>query len=164
MAQPTSPACNGIPAHVRILNPRTGELSTRAYAAEDGDRTGSTTRTGASELHRPSNTSSARQTCCRTRHVETVCRHQTRPQSGPYSIRRVLAILSLVKKHGPGSASISACRAALEIGVADVSRREALPRRASTTAAPKLQQVDALIRDLEPLPRCHQPEEQRPRP
>jgi transposase len=129
--------------HVRILNPHTGELLREhlrqrrgAHRIDDADRS---KRTAPSIEHQLGKADAA------GANVGAVCRHQIE-QSGPYSIRRVLAILSLVKKHGPDSID-QACRAALEIG-APTYRVVKRFLESQHIAAPKLQQVDALIRDL----------------
>jgi hypothetical protein len=78
-------------------------------------------------------------------HVGTLCETIQRRDGQP-GVRRILGVLSLVKKHGAAAVE-DACAAALELQVADYRFvRRYLERH---LAAPlTLRQVDPLIRDL----------------
>ena len=128
---------------VRILSPETGELLREhvrqkrgAHRIHDADRS---KRTPRSIDHHLGKAESAGP------HAGAVCRH-LHATTGPYAIRRVLALLSLVKKYGADRVD-RACRVALEVGVPTYRFVKHEIQRAHD-AHPELQQVDALIRDL----------------
>ncbi len=129
--------------YVRILNPSTGELLREhvrqkrgSHRVHDEDRS---KRISPAIDHHLGKAEAAGV------HVGAVCRHLSE-STGPYAIRRVLAIVSLVKKHGPDLVD-RACQAALEVG-APTYRFVKRFLENQRVNAPKLQQVDSLIRDL----------------
>jgi hypothetical protein len=78
-------------------------------------------------------------------HVGTLCEAIHR-RDGPTGVRRVLGVLTLVKKHGAAAVD-DACAAALELQVADYRFvRRYLERHPAVPLT--LRQVDPLIRDL----------------
>jgi transposase len=79
------------------------------------------------------------------RNIGTLCRDMHERQ-GPMAVRRILGVLSLVKKFGPAVVD-EACSAGLELGVCEYHFvRRYLERR--TPAPLSLRQVDPLIRQL----------------
>ena len=129
--------------HVRLLDPATGTLlrehrrqapGRRASSPEDRPtRTPPTTLTLLAQATRAG------------AHIGTLCEASHR-HDGEAGVRRILGVLSLVKKHGPAVVE-DACAAALECEVATYRFvRRYLERH---PAAPlTLRQVDPLIRDL----------------
>ncbi len=129
--------------HVRLLDPATGTLlrehrrqppGRRASSPEDRPpRTPPTTLTLLAQATRAG------------AHIGTLCEAIHRGD-GEAGVRRILGVLSLVKKHGPAVVE-DACAAALECEVATYRFvRRYLERH---PAAPlTLRQVDPLIRDL----------------
>ena len=83
-------------------------------------------------------------------HIGTLCETLHR-RDGPTGVRRLLGVLSLVKKHGAAAVD-DACAAALELQVADYRFvRRYLERHPAVPLT--LRQVDPLIRDLTHYPR-----------
>ena len=129
--------------HVRILDPRTGELL-REHVRQargrrrmrDEDRPRKTPPTTLQLLARAARAGE---------HVGAVCRAIHR-QDGEAGVRRLLGLLALVKKHGPAAVD-EACAAALELGVPSYRFvRRFLERRPAVPLT--LKQVDPLIREL----------------
>jgi transposase len=129
--------------HVRLLHPTTGELlrehrrqAPGRHAIHPADRPTRTPPTTLTLLAQAARAGS---------HVGTLCEAIQR-RDGPTGVRRILGVLSLVKKHGAAAVD-DACAAALELQVADYRFvRRYLERH---LAAPlTLRQVDPLIRDL----------------
>ena len=129
--------------HVRLLDPTTGALlrehrrqapGRRAIRPEDRPtRTPPTTLTLLAHAARAGP------------HIGTLCATIHR-HDGEAGVRRILGILSLVKKHGPAMVE-DACAAALECEVATYRFvRRYLERHPATPLT--LRQVDPLIRDL----------------
>jgi hypothetical protein len=128
---------------VRLLDPKTGQLL-REYLRQargrrrvlDGDRPKRTPRKTGKLLAAAGFAG---------RHVGALCQAM-HLRDGEDCVRRVLGVLSLVKKHGADAVD-DACAAVLELGVADYRPvRRYLDRR---PAAPlSLKQVDPLIREL----------------
>jgi hypothetical protein len=129
--------------HVRILHPITGELLREHRRQAPGRRTihpaDRPTRTPPTTLALLARAARA------GAHVGTLCETIHR-RDGEAGVRRILGILTLVKKHGAPAVE-DACAAALELAVADYRFvRRYLERQ---PAAPlTLRQVDPLIRDL----------------
>jgi hypothetical protein len=130
--------------HVRLLDPRTGQLlrEHRRHA-----------RRGRHAIHpddRPARTPLSTLTLLAqaTRaggHIGPLCAAIHR-REGEAGVRRVLGVLALAKKYGPAVAD-EACAAALELGVADYRFvRRYLERHVPTPLT--LRQVDPLIREL----------------
>ena len=128
---------------VRLLNPTTGELlrehrrqapGRHAISPQDQPpRTPPTTLTLLAQAARVG------------AHIGTLCETIHR-RDGELGIRRILGVLSLVKKHGAAAAD-DACAAALELQVADYRFvRRSLERQLPPPLT--LRQVDPLIRDL----------------
>jgi len=128
---------------VRLLDPKTGQL-VREYLRQvrghrrvlDEDRPRQTPRKTGKLLAAAGFAG---------RHVGTLCQTMYLREDEA-CVRRILGVLSLVKKHG-AAATDDACAAVLELGVADYRPvRRYLDRR---PAAPlSLKQVDPLIREL----------------
>ena len=129
--------------HVRLLHPTTGALLREhrrqapgrhaIHPADQPTRTPPTTLTLLAQAARAGT------------HVGTLCETLHR-RDGPTGVRRLLGVLSLVKKYGAAAVD-DACAAALELQVADyrfvrryLERHPAMPLT--------LRQVDPLIRDL----------------
>ena len=128
---------------VRVLDPRTGQLLREHlrqqrgdYRIPDEDRPAKMPRTTQQLLTR----------CARIgAHVGALAEHMYR-QDGVVSIRRILGLLSLARKHG-AALTDDGCAAALEIGPPDNPYRFVrrwLERRPQLT----LRQVDPIIRQL----------------
>ena len=129
--------------HVRLLHPTTGALlrehrrqAPGCHAIHPEDRPTRTPPTTLTLLARAARAGT---------HVGTLCATIHR-RDGQAGVRRLLGVLSLVKKHGAAAVD-DACAAALELQVADYRFvRRYLERH---PAAPlTLRQVDPLIRDL----------------
>src|SRR5213594_1221861 len=129
--------------HVRILHPTTGELlrehrrqAPGRRAIHPADRPTRTPPTTLALLARAVRAGAQVGTLCETIHR----------RDGEAGVRRILGVLTLVKKHGAPAVE-DACAAALELAVADYRFvRRYLERQ---PAAPlTLRQVDPLIRDL----------------
>ncbi len=129
--------------HVRLLDPATGMLlrehrcqapGRRASAPEDRPaRTPPTTLTLLAQAARAGT------------HIGTLCTAIHR-HDGEAGVRRILGVLSLVKKYGPATVD-DACAAALECEVATYRFvRRYLERRPAVPLS--LRQVDPLIRGL----------------
>jgi transposase len=129
--------------HVRILDPRTGELLREHVRQERGKRR-------MRDEDRPKRTPpTTLQLLARAKragkHVGEVCEAIHR-QEGEAGVRRILGVLSCVKKHGPVSTD-EACAAALELQVSTYRFvRRFLDRK--TDPRLTLKQVDPLIRQL----------------
>ena len=129
--------------HVRLLHPTTGELLREHRRQAPGRHTirpeDRPTRTP------PTTLTLLAQAARAGTHVGTLCETLHR-RDGPTGVRRLLGVLSLVKKYGAAAVD-DACAAALELQVADYRFvRRYLERH---PAAPlSLRQVDPLIRDL----------------
>jgi transposase len=129
--------------HVRILDPRTGTLLREHVRQERGRRR-------LREEDRPKRTPpTTLQLLARAGragdHVGALCQaiHRRESEAG---VRRILGVLSLVKKHGPAAVD-EACAAALELELPTYRFvRRFLERKA--TAPLTLKQVDPLIREL----------------
>ena len=130
-------------AHVRLLDPRTGQLLREHLRAprgwhriEDRDRPARTPPKTLALLAAAKRAGPA---------ISTICDHIHR-HDGAAGVRRILGVLSLARKHGPAVAE-EAANAALELGVPTYRfLRRYLDRR---PAAPlSLRQVDPLIRQL----------------
>jgi transposase len=129
--------------HVRLLNPTTGALlrehrrqAPGRHAIHPADRS---TRTP------PTTLTLLAQAARAGTHVGTLCETLHR-RDGPAGVRRLLGVLSLVKKHGAAAVD-DACAAALELQVADYRFvRRYLERHPAVPLT--LRQVDPLIRDL----------------
>ncbi|MGH7893644.1 MAG: IS21 family transposase, partial [Candidatus Binatia bacterium] len=129
--------------HVRILDPATGTL-VREYVAQargrrrmrDEDRPAKTPATTLAVLARAARVGKS---------VDALCQHLHRHE-GEASVRRILGVLSLAKKHGAASTE-AACAAALELGAPSYGFvKRYLARRLLTV--PALTQIDPLIRQL----------------
>jgi Mu transposase, C-terminal domain len=129
--------------HVRILHPTTGELLREHRRHAPGRRA---IHPADRPTHTPSTTLALLARALRAGpHVGTLCETIHR-RDGEAGVRRILGVLSLVKKYGAAAVE-DACAAALELQVADYRFvRRYLERQ---PAAPlTLRQVDPLIRDL----------------
>ena len=129
--------------HVRLLHPTTGQLLREHLRAprgwhriEEADRP---TRTPASTLALLGRAATA------GAHISTVCQH-IHAQGSAHSVRQMLGVLALARKHGTAVVD-DAAKAAIEIGVLTyrfvrkyVERRPPVPLT--------LRQVDPLIRQL----------------
>jgi transposase len=129
--------------HVRILDPRTGELLREHVRQERGRRRmrdeDRPKRTPATTLQLLARAARAGD------HVGAVCRAIHR-HDGEVGVRRILGILSLVKKHGPAVVD-EACAAALELEIPTYRFvRRFLERKPALQLT--LKQVDPLIREL----------------
>jgi transposase len=129
--------------HVRILDPRTGELLREhrrdqpgRYRTKDEDR----------PRHTPVSTERLLQRAARIGlPVGVLCRHIHR-RDGEIGVRRILGVLALARKHGSDAIN-DACRAASELGVPTYHFvRRYLERR--PPAHLSLVHIDPLIRDL----------------
>jgi transposase len=129
--------------HVRLLHPITGALLREhrrqvpgrhaIHPADRSTRTPPTTLTLLAQAARAGT------------HVGTLCEAIHR-RDGPTGVRRLLGVLTLVKKHGAAAVD-DACAAALELQVADYRFvRRYLERHPAVPLT--LRQVDPLIRDL----------------
>jgi transposase len=129
--------------HVRILDPRTGALLREHVRQKRGgrrmrdeDRPKRTPPTTLQLLARAARAGD---------HVGAVCQAIHR-QDGEAGVRRILGVLSCVKKHGP-AATDEACAAALELQLPTYRFvRRFLDRK--TTPRLTLKQIDPLIREL----------------
>jgi len=129
--------------HVRILHPKTGKLMREhlrqrpgGYRVREEDRPKKTP---------PSIERLLRRAAEAGRHIGRLCR-EIEQRNGELGGRRMLGVLSLVKKHGAAVVD-AACAAALELEVPDYRFvRRYLERR--SPAPLTLRQVDPLIRDL----------------
>jgi transposase len=129
--------------HVRLLNPKTGQLLREHVRAPRGDHP-------IVDSDRPARTPAGTLALlARARHagvhLHTVCTH-IHDHDGASGVRRILGVLALAKKYGP-AATDEAAKAALELQVPTYRfLRRYLERR---PAAPlTLKQIDPLIRQL----------------
>ena len=129
--------------HVRILQPNTGELLREHFRQ----------KAGAHRIHKADRSRKAPEAIeyhiskadVAGTSVGALCRTLVAKRSG-YAIRHVLAILALVRRHGPDRID-HACVAALEVG-APTYRFVKKHLERQDNDAPKLHQVDDLIRGL----------------
>lgn len=129
--------------HVRILHPNTGELLREHFRQKPG----------AHRIHKADRSKKAPEAIeyhiskaeVAGLSVGALCRTLI-AKRGEYAIRHVLAILALVRRHGPDRID-HACVAALEVG-APTYRFVKKHLERQDNDAPKLQQVDDLIRGL----------------
>jgi transposase len=127
--------------YVRILDPKTGQLLREHirqkrgwYRIKPEDR----------PQHKPLRVSQLLWRAERAgSHIGTLCKH-IYGELGEVGVRRVLGILSLVKKYGVAAAE-DACAAALEMGVREY---RFVRRYLERTPQPGLKQIDPLIREL----------------
>ena len=130
-------------AHVRLLDPRTGQLLREHLRAprgwhriEDRDRPARTPPKTLALLAAAKRAGPA---------ISTICDHIHR-HDGAAGVRRIIGVLSLARKHGPAVAE-EAATAALELGVPTYRfLRRYLDRRPEPPLS--LRQVDPLIREL----------------
>ena len=129
--------------HVRLLSPKTGQLLREHLRAprgwhriHDEDRPARTP---------PSTLALLGRAVTAGPHISTVCQH-IQAQGSAQSVRQILGVLALAKKHGPAVVD-EAAKAAVDIGVLTyrfvrkyVERRPPVPLT--------LRQVDPLIRQL----------------
>ncbi len=127
---------------VRILDPKTGQLLIEHQRTKRGHhriREQSRSRRSSPKIQQVLERAELT-----GQNVGRVCEAIHRAE-GDYAIRRILGVLSLVKKHG-APALDDACKTALEIGVPTYRLiRRYLER---TTSGLSLKQVDPLIREL----------------
>jgi len=129
--------------HVRIIDPRTGQLLREHLRQRRGHHR-------IQERDLPSRTPRSTEVLLRRahnagRHVGLICEQIHRTEGAP-GVRRILGILSLVKKHGPGAVD-DAAQAGLEAGAPTYRFvRRYLERRPPVPLT--LRQVDPLIRQL----------------
>jgi hypothetical protein len=130
--------------HVRILDPNTGELLRELvrqkkgyHRMRDEDRPAKTPETTVRLLSRASRAGES---------IGIVCQaiHQ---QDGEVGVRRILGVLSLVKKHGPAPVE-QACSMALEAQVPTYRFVRRYVERQQAQLPLQLTQVDPLIRAL----------------
>ncbi len=130
--------------HVRILDPKTGELLREhvrqkkgRHRMRDEDQPAKTPESTVRLLSRA---------CHAGESIGIVCQaiHQ---QDGEVGVRRILGVLSLVKKHGPSSVE-HACSTALEVQVPTYAFVRRYVERQKAQLPLKLTQVDPLIRVL----------------
>lgn len=129
--------------HVRLMDPRTGQLLREHLRQERGhhriqdqDRSPKTPASTARLLARAETAAV---------NIGTLCNAMHR-RDGEIAVRRILGILSLVKKHGSAAVD-QACAAALEINACDYRFvRRYLERQPSLPLT--LRQVDPIIRQL----------------
>jgi transposase len=129
--------------HVRILHPRTRQLLREhlrerpgRYRIKPEDRPTRTPPTTVRLLGRAARAG---------RHVGSLCK-TIHERDGELGVRRVLGMLSLVKKHGASRVD-DACSAALEMGVPEYRFVRRFLERVTQPPLP-LRQVDPLIREL----------------
>ena len=128
---------------VRVLSPNTGELLREHFRQKPG----------AHRIHESDRSRKASEAIehhlgkadVAGRSVGALCRSLV-TKRGKYAIRHVLAVLSLVRRHGPDRID-HACAAALEVG-APTYRFVKKHLERQDNDAPRLQQVDELIRGL----------------
>jgi transposase len=128
---------------VRLIDPKSGTLLRELAKKPRGWR----------EVHpddRPAKTpASTEQLLARARNagkaIGTLCAEMHR-QKGEAGVRRILGVLSLVKKHGAAAVD-AACQCALEVGYPDYRFAKKLVER-QPVAPLTLRQVDPLIREL----------------
>lgn len=129
--------------HVRLMDPRTGQLLREhlrqergRHRIDDQDRSPKTPLSTARLLAR---------TEAAAVNIGTLC-HAMHRRDGEIAVRRILGILSLVKKHGAAAVD-EACAAALEINACDYRFvRRYLERKPSLPLT--LRQADPIIRQL----------------
>ena len=130
--------------HVRILDPSTGELL-REYVRQkkghrrmrDEDRPARTPESTLRLLSRAAGAGASTGAVCQAIHQ----------QDGETGVRRILGVLSLVKKHGPAAIE-RACQAALELQVPTYRFVRRAVERQQAELPLSLTQVDPLIRAL----------------
>ena len=130
-------------AHVRLIDPRTGQLL-REHLRQQRGRHRIQEKTGPRALrYRPNSC------CCRAElagpHIGALCRAMHRAE-GQTAVRRILGVLALAKKYGVASTD-DACAIALETGACTYRFvRRYLERNPQLPLS--LRQVDPLIRQL----------------
>ena len=131
-------------AHVRLLDPHTGQLLREHLRAprgwhriEDRDRPTRTPQKTLALLAAAKRVGPA---------ISTICDHIHR-HDGAAGVRRILGVLSLVKKHGPAVVE-HAATAALELGVPTYRFLKRYLDRHPVAPPLSLRQVDPLIREL----------------
>jgi transposase len=131
-------------SHVRLLDPRTGQLlREHRCQAKRGRHTIHPDDRPARTL--PSTLTLLAQATRAGAHIGPLCAAIHR-REGEAGVRRILGVLSLVKKHGPTVVD-AACAAALELAVADYRFVRRYVERHLTPPL-TLRQVDPLIREL----------------
>lgn len=130
--------------HVRLLHPQTGELLREHLCQERGkhrikdeDRPKKTPWGTLALLNRADKTGPRIGAVCRAMHSE----------EGQTAVRRILGVLSLVKKHGIASVD-EACAAALEVGACNYYRFVRRYLEHNPQLPLSLRQIDPLIRQL----------------
>ena len=142
---------------VRLLDPKTGQLLREHVRAPRG-------------WHRIADADRPRRTPPKTvalleaamrigPSVSTICDHIHRHE-GEAGVRRILGVLALAKKHGPAVVE-DAAKAALDLGVPDVSLPAPLSRTPATGAADAPAGRPAHS-SAHPLPRSHRSHDRRP--
>jgi Integrase core domain len=130
-------------ARVRLVDPKTGQLLREHLRQQRGHHR-------ILDEDRPSRTPSTTEALLRRargagQHVGAVCEHIHRDEGEP-GVRRILGVISLVKKHGAATVDLAA-KAALDLGAPSYRfMRRWLERR--PPAPLTLRQVDPLIRHL----------------
>jgi transposase len=129
--------------HVRLIDPRTGQLLREHSRLPPGRYTprsqGESRRTPRTTVELLARAASA------GKHIGLLCSEIHR-RDGEIGVRRILGVLSLARRHG-GATVEQACAAALEVGVPTY---RFLRRYLERQLAPRLslRQVDPLIREL----------------
>ena len=143
--------------HVRLLAPKTGQLLREHLRAprgwhriHDDDRPARTPASTVALLAR-AKTAGA--------HISAVCEH-IHQHEGASGVRRMLGVLALAKKHGPAVVD-DAAKAALDLGVPDLSLSPSLPRTppAGAADAPPGRPAHS---PAHPLSRSHRSQNRRP--
>ncbi len=130
--------------HVRLLEPTTGALL-REHRRQVGRGRHAIHPDDRPKRTPPTTLTLLAQAARAGRQIGTLCEAIHRRDGAP-GVRRILGVLSLVKKHGPAVVE-HACAAALELDVADYRFvRRYLERHAPAPLT--LRQVDPLIREL----------------
>ncbi len=130
--------------HVRLLDPATGRLLREHLRQERGGH-----RINRDEHPKQTPPTTARMLWRAEQagpHVGDLC-HAIHREQGEPAVRRILGVLSMVKKHGAAAVE-DACAAALELGVAEYHFVRRYLERAPQLRLGLLQ-VDPLIRQLE---------------
>jgi hypothetical protein len=129
--------------HVRLLDPTTGRLLREHRRQLSGRRV---IHPADQPVRTPATTLALLARAARAgAHLGTLC-GQLHQRDGEASVRRILGLLALAKKHGPAVVD-DACAAALELGIADYRLVRRYVERRHPAPLP-LRQVDPLIRQL----------------
>ncbi len=143
--------------YVRLIGPKTGQLLREHLRAprgwhrlHDDDRPARTPASTVALLARAKTAGT---------HISAVCDH-IHQHEGAAGIRRMLGVLALAKKHGPVVVD-DAAKAALELGIPDLSLSAPLSRTASASAAdaPSGRPTHSAAH---PLSRSHRSQNRRP--